>query len=228
MHNSNEPKDGVVLLHGMFRTHRSMGGMARFFRANGYTVINVGYPSTRMRVEDIAAHIHPKVEAFCAGVSGKVHFVGYSMGGLVIRAYLHRFRVGNLGRVVMLGTPNQGSEMADVVKNLWLFKKLYGPAGQQLVTAPDNLILPSKAHYELGSIAGNFSIDPLTNYIMGGPNDGKVTVESTKLDGMKDHIVISASHAFFPRNRAARDYALRFLKHGTFTSSHPLPARNHV
>ena len=212
--------DGVVLLHGIFRTHRSMGGLARFFKRNGFAVLNVGYPSTRMAVEDIAAHIHPRIDAFCKRTEGRVHFVGYSMGGLVIRAYLHQFPLEKLGRVVMLGTPNQGSEMADLVKNLWLFKKLYGPAGQQLVTEPTQSTLPEKIDFELGSIAGNFSIDPLTNYIMGGPNDGKVSVESTKLDGMKDHIVISASHTFFPSNRAARKYALQFLKHGAFISPH--------
>lgn len=94
--------DGVVLLHGIFRTHRSMRGLAKFLEKNGYTILNINYPSTRQSIEEIARHIHPAIDEFSENIAGKLHFIGYSMGGLVIRAYLHRFQPKNLGRVIML------------------------------------------------------------------------------------------------------------------------------
>lgn len=212
--------DGVILLHGIFRTHRNMAKLARFLEKSGYKVLNLGYPSTKLRIEAIAQHIHPQVSRFLAEVTGKVHFVGFSMGGLVVRAYLHRFRPGNLGRVVMLGTPNKGSEVADTLKDWRLYRKYFGPGGQQLVTNLENRDeLFGKVDYELGIIAGNRTIDPISSFLIGKPNDGKVSIESTKLEGMKEHIVIGTFHTIFPNTRAAWKQTLHFLKEGRFEAS---------
>lgn len=73
--------------------------------------------------------------------------------------------------------------------------------------------------YELGIIAGNFSIAPIPSLIIPGENDGKVSVESTKLSGMRDHVVISASHTFFPSNKEAHKQVLAFLGEGKFHGS---------
>jgi pimeloyl-ACP methyl ester carboxylesterase len=211
--------DGVILLHGIFRTHRNMAKLARFLEQNGYSVLNLGYPSTKLALEGIAEHIHPTVSRFASEVEGRAHFVGFSMGGLVIRAYLHRHRPGNLGRVVMLGTPNNGSEVADALRHWWLYRKIYGPAGQQLVTGlknPDALF--GKVDYELGVIAGNRSIDPVSSRIINKPSDGKVSIESTRLAGMKDHILVDAFHTFFPNTRSAWQQTLHFLKEGRFAA----------
>jgi len=209
--------DGVVLLHGIFRSRRSMQGLARFLAAGGFETLNLAYPSRRKPIETIVAHIHPQIAQLARSIPGRLHFVGHSMGGLVIRAYLHRFRPQNLGRVVMLGTPNQGSEVADFIKDWWTYKQLFGPAGQQLVTGlkgADELL--GTIDYELGIIAGNRTIDPVSSRIIGKPNDGRVSVESTKVAAMKDHIIIPASHAFLPANTQARQLVLKFLREGQF------------
>jgi pimeloyl-ACP methyl ester carboxylesterase len=210
-------REGVVLLHGVFRSHRSMQSLARFLGANGYETLNLAYASRRQPIETIAGHIGPQIAAFALTIPGRLHFVGHSMGGLVIRAYLHRSRPQNLGRVVMLGTPNQGSEVADLLKDRWAYRRFFGPAGQQLVTrlqAADQLFGP--VDYELGIIAGNRTIDPISSWIIGIANDGRVSVEGTKVAGMKDHIVIPASHAFLPANKEARRLVLEFLREGRF------------
>jgi triacylglycerol esterase/lipase EstA (alpha/beta hydrolase family) len=209
--------DGVVLLHGILRGRRSMQGLARFLAANGYQTLNLGYPSTKQPIETIIRHIHPQVAEFAASVLHNLHFVGHSMGGLVIRAYLHSLRPPNLGRVVLLGTPNRGSEVADLLKDRWAYKKFFGPAGQQLVTAletADELL--GRVDYDLGVIAGSRSIDPICSRIIGIPNDGRVSIESTKAAGMKDHVVIPVSHPFLPTNKQARQLILTFLQRGRF------------
>lgn len=205
--------EGVILLHGIFRTKRSMQRLADFLESQGYKTLNLGYPSTRHALENLVQHIHPRIAKFSDSVS-RLHIVGYSMGGLLARAYIHRFRPNNLGRVVMLGVPNQGSEVADFCKDWRLYKLFYGPAGQQLVTNPGLENVLGKVDYELGVIAGNRTIDPLGSYLIGRPNDGKVSIESTKLPGMKDHTVIATNHTFFPSNKRAWQLTLHFLRSG--------------
>jgi pimeloyl-ACP methyl ester carboxylesterase len=212
--------EGVVLLHGIFRGRRSMQGLARFLGAEGYRTLNLDYPSRRQPIEALVAHIQPQIAAFAPSVPGKLHFVGHSMGGLLIRAHLHRFRSQNLGRIVMLGTPNQGSEVADFLKDWWAYKKLFGPAGQQLVTGlttADTLFGP--IDYELGVIAGNRSVDPVSSLIIGDPNDGRVSIERTKIAGMTDHIVVAASHPFLPAKKEVHRLVFEFLRHGRFAAS---------
>lgn len=210
-------RDGVIILHGIFRTHRSMRKLANFLEVNGFEVLNLGYPSTKHSIEAIADAIHARINAFAGSIPGKVHFVGYSMGGLVIRAYLHRYKPLNLGRVVLIGTPNQGSEVADFLQNRKLYRMLYGPAGQQLITDQSSFAHHFGAiDYEVGVIAGNRPLDLISSRIIGKENDGKVSIESTRLMGMKDHVVVPSSHTFFPSNREMLFQTLIFLQHGNF------------
>ena len=140
------------------------------------------------------------------------------MGGLLTRVYLARHRPPRLGRVVMLGTPNGGSEIADRLKGLIAYRAFFGPAGQQLGTRRDaalSAMLPP-VDYPVGIIAGSRSIYPVASALLPKPNDGRVSVENTKLDGMADHIAIGASHPWLPRNRLAIEQTIAFLKDGRF------------
>lgn len=212
-------RDGVIIIHGIFRTHRSMRKLANYLEDNGYEVLNLGYPSTKHSIEVVADVIHPRIAAFAESIPDKVHFVGYSMGGLVIRAYLHRYKPQNLGRVVMIGTPNQGSEIADFLQNRKLYRMLYGPAGQQLITDQSSFAHHfGTVDYEVGVIAGNRPVDLISSRIIGKANDGKVSIDSTKLTGMKDHVIVRSSHTFFPSNRQMLQQTLAFLQHEKFNS----------
>ncbi len=199
-----------------------MAKLAGFLSGRGYRVVNVGYPSTKFSISDLVDIIRPEIDAAAKQAGeGRVHFVGYSMGGLIIRAFLRRYRPANLGRVVMVGTPNNGSQIADFLKNWPLYRKVYGPAGQQLITDQAAMTeLFGTVDYELGIIAGNRTIDPVSSLIIGlrVPNDGKVSVESTRLDGASAHIVIPANHTFLPVNKVMWSQTLSFLQHGRFTS----------
>lgn len=213
-------RDGVIVLHGIFRSARSMRKLADFLEKAGLEVLNLGYPSTKYSIEAIADIIHPRITAFAESIPGKMHFVGYSMGGLVIRAYLHRYKPQNLGRVVMIGTPNQGSEVADFLQKKKLYRILYGPASQQLITDQSAFAHHFGAvDYEVGVIAGNRPVDLISSHIIGKANDGKVSIDSTKLSGMKDHVVVPSSHTFFPSSQQAWWQTLAFIKDGQFTSS---------
>jgi pimeloyl-ACP methyl ester carboxylesterase len=210
---------GVVLLHGISRTAQSFRRMQAAIEGAGFAVLNLDYPSRSKALEALAEDIHPAVDLFADGLEGSVHFVGHSMGGLLTRAYLAQYRPKRLGRVVMLGTPNGGSEIADRLKNFLPYRAWFGPAGQQLVTERDatlHAILPP-IDYPVGIIAGNRSIYPIMSVFLPKPHDGRVSVENTKLDGMADHIVVSASHPWLVRNGSAIEQTIAFLRKGRFT-----------
>ncbi|WP_426442008.1 esterase/lipase family protein [Bradyrhizobium genosp. P] len=210
--------DGVVLLHGISRTARSFRRMELALQAAGFATVNLDYESRRKALDVLVEDIHPAIELFAGGLQGSVHFVCHSMGGLLARAYLARHRPPRLGRVVMLGTPNGGSEIADRLKNLAAYRAFLGPAGQQLGTRRDaatSAMLPA-VDYAIGIIAGDRSVYPITAMGLPRPHDGRVSVANTKLVGMTDHIVIRTSHPWLVRNAEAIAQTTAFLQDGRF------------
>ena len=118
----------------------------------------------------------------------------------------------------MLGPPNQGSEIVDALGSWKVFGLLNGPAGRQLGTDADSRPLQlGPARFEVGIIAGDRSINWINSCIIPGPDDGKVSVERTRLAGMKDHLVVHATHPFLMRNREALRQTAHFLRHGSFS-----------
>lgn len=217
---SDRPSEGVVFLHGISRSFRSLIKLQQAVDKAGFATRNIGYPSREKPLSDLVDDIHPAIAPFTEANDGCTHFVCHSMGGLLARAYIARYRPARLGRVVMLGTPNGGSEIADVLKDWLLYRMYFGPAGQQLVTTRDadtEALLPA-VDYPVGIIAGDRSLDPIASrFMLPGADDGRVTVARTKLDGMADHVVIAASHAFMMKNKEAIAQTIAFLRSGKFT-----------
>ncbi len=211
-------RDGVVLLHGISRTALSFRKMQVALERAGFATLNLDYASRRKPLEALAEDIHPAIQRFADRIGGSVHFVCHSMGGLLARVYMARHRPKHLGRVVMLGTPNSGSEIADRLKNFGAYRAFFGPAGQQLGTKRDDAIkaLFPPLDYPVGIVAGNRSIDPLAGTMLPKPHDGRVSVKNTVIDGMADHIVVDTSHPWLVRNSVAVAQTIAFLQDGTF------------
>nr|WP_249794139.1 alpha/beta fold hydrolase [Bradyrhizobium sp. BRP56] len=209
------------MLHGISRTARSFRRMELALRAAGFATLNLDYDSRRKPLDVLAEDIHPSLDRFAQSLDGSVNFVCHSMGGLLARVYLARHRPARLGRVVMLGTPNGGSEIADRLKNLAAYRAYFGPAGQQLVTRRDaatSALLPP-IDYSAGIIAGNRSVYPITSMALPRPHDGRVSVANTGLEGMADHIVIRTSHPWLVRNKEAIAQTIAFLQEGKFSTN---------
>lgn len=211
-------QEHVILLHGLCRTSASMETMAQTLTAAGYTVDNVDYPSRTASIDALAySAIGPALASDRAQSAAQIHFVTHSLGGILVRSYFSRHTEPALGRVVMLGPPNQGSEVVDQLRTWPLFKQLNGPAGQELGTAPDstpNTLGP--ATFPVGIIAGRRSINWINSLMIHGANDGKVSVNRTHLAGMADHLVLPATHPFLMKNKTALRQTVAFLRDGRF------------
>lgn len=214
----SEKAEHVVLLHGLGRSARQMAVFADYLASCGYVVHNIAYPSRWYPVEELCEFIHKKMVQQISP-DKKVHFVGFSLGGLLVRLLLSqsKYRPTQLGRVVQLASPNQGTDLADLLKNNWLYKQYYGPAGQQITTNLESIShLFSPIDYELGILAGTATADPISSMMIKGKNDGRVSVENTKVDGMKEHKVLHVSHRFFPKSKTVMKLTAKFLKTGVF------------
>ncbi|NNC78337.1 MAG: alpha/beta fold hydrolase [Woeseiaceae bacterium] len=211
----------VILLHGLARTSSSMARMQDALIDAGFETINVDYPSRHHPIEELAPIALESGLSGCRAIEGieRVHFVTHSLGGILVRQYLAENEIPELGRVVMLAPPNQGSVAADRLRNVPGFEWMNGPAGSQLGKGEESVPLQlGPADFELGVIAGNRSIDPIASAVLPNPEDGRVTVDDTKLDGMSDFIVVDHSHAFIMRMRKTIELTLGFLKTGRFSA----------
>lgn len=215
-------RDCVVLLHGLARTSSSMGKMEEALTNAGYATANIDYPSRDHEVAELAEIAVGQGLAKCRANDGieKIHFVTHSLGGILVRQYLSTSSIAEMGRVVMLGPPNQGSRASDEMQGVPGFDWLNGPAGYQLGKGANSVPLAlGPVNFELGVIAGNRSIDPITSAILDNPDDGRVSVEDTKVEGMADFIVVEHSHAFMMRMRVPIELTKAFLRTGHFSGA---------
>lgn len=215
---TSQANECVVLLHGLARTADSMTALQERLVEEGYTVVNVDYPSTRHPIEVLADLAVGQGIAECERRSAsRIDFVTHSMGGILVRAYLKANARDDIGRVVMLGPPNQGSEVVDALKDVPVFEWVNGPAGLQLGTGPADIPKAlGPVDFELGVIAGTQSVNLLLSTLLPGENDGKVSVEATKVERMNDFIALPTTHPLMMRNQAVIEQTVHFLRHGQF------------
>jgi len=215
MTTNNTANECVILLHGLARSAHSMDKMAQRLTEHGYKVLNIDYPSRALPIEQLAEQTISDALKQCHDMP--VNFVTHSMGGILVRQFLSKHSIKNLNKVVMLGPPNKGTEIVDKLSHLPGFGFVNGAAGMQLGTS--ELSVPNqlgKANFDVGIIAGTQSINLLLSSLIPDTDDGKVSVESTKIEGMNDHIEMPTTHVFMMRNEAVIAQVICYLEQGKF------------
>jgi len=208
----------VVLLHGLARTENSLAKLAHQLEEEGFCVVNPGYPSREKTIQTLSFDVIPNAIELCARFeASKIHFVTHSLGGILVRYYLAYNDVPRLGRVVMLSPPNKGSEVVDKLKDIELFRLIHGPAGGQLGTGTGSLPRTlGPPDYDVGIITGDKTINPILSLMIPGKDDGKVSVESAKLEGMKGFLVVHKTHTFIMNDETVIEQVIAFIRDGKF------------
>ena len=200
----------IALVHGLWNRGWSMAAMARRLRAHGHHVVVFSYPS---RSDSIEGHAN-KLRAYLQGEkAAELQLVGHSMGGLVILNMLSRYDDLPPGRVVLMGTPVNGSAVVERLQILPGQKFIFGKVKDSLLhgfqhTPPgrETGIICGTRSLGLGQIAGKHD----------EPNDGTVTVSETVLGGAKDRIELAVAHSEMLVSAEVVEQAEQFLLHGAF------------
>jgi len=207
--------EAVILIHGFCRTHRDMLPLKQSLVSKGYRVITPDFPTFTGTLDDcskkLAVELH-KID----GTYDRIHFVGHSIGGLILRQFLSGNRVHRLGRCVLIATPNDGTELAAIVSRyfkplVWIFKPYQAlqPGGVEI---PPPLNNPAP---EMGALAGNNS-NLFFGRLLKRENDGRVPVDSVPFEGMKECIVVPYGHREIHHRQDVAELVHRFLQNGEF------------
>jgi len=221
----------VILLHGLGEGRDSMMPLAQHLRtALDATVLTFGYASVKA---DIDAH----GRALDSVVSRLPHadtlsFVGHSLGNLVVRRWMALAAARDLARtrrMVMLGPPNQGSDLARMASRIWGLASLTGGASRDLVVDWPR-IAPSLAvpGCDFGILAGGRGDDTGYSLLLEGDDDAVVRVAETRLPGARDFLVLPVHHAAMMRDAAVQRATAEFLQTGRFPELPRQPPRDPV
>lgn len=215
-------RESVLLFPGHGEMPVKMAALSYWLRWAGYITEIIDYPSTRETAEELVAnHFAPAMKA--RENLPVVHCVTNSLGGILLRGYLATHRQPNLGRVVMICPGHHGSEVLEVIRHHPLASAVMGPVIQQSGTGREAYPkqLPPRVDFELGIIAGGISIDPLAYCVAPEMQDGRVTVASSRIAGMKDHIILPLPHEMLAYHPLTAAQAIAFLKNGQFDRALP-------
>jgi len=211
---------GVLLIHGILRSSKCMSTFADAAQQAGYTPFAFNYPSTQVSIPEAAEYLHQAIESL-EGID-HLDIIAHSMGGLVTRAYFAKHHDPRIRRAVLVGTPNHGAELADLLYRNLVLRLASGPGGRQLVTDADGLIplLPTP-RCDFAIIAGARGNATGWNPWIPGDDDGTVTVDSTRLVGAADFETVHCMHSALLGHRPAIEDAIRFLETGQLVKDRP-------
>jgi pimeloyl-ACP methyl ester carboxylesterase len=210
----------VVLIHGLGRSSKAFQSLSQKLKQSGLQVVPFDYPSTRIKVDKSAEFLESVLKSMPQ--VARVHFVVHSLGGLMIRRYAQKYGVDRMGRVVMLGVPNSGAKMADILRGNPLFKAVLGPAGQELISNAQGLAAQlSTPKFEFAVISGGRGNASGFNPLIPGDDDGTVSVKSTQLGGASDSAVVPRIHSFLMNDALVIEMTIEFLKTGRLGRDRP-------
>ena len=206
----NARPETVLLVHGLWMGGWSMGWLSHKLRAAGFHTEALSYDSFTRPPSEHVERLARAVDA----CDGTVHFVGHSMGGVVVLRYLLDRADSRAGRAVLLGAPARGSQAALAFERQPWGPTLLGSSMDLWRSAfPDGI----DDSLEVGAIAGSepFGLGPLF-VSLPDPSDGVVTVDETRIPGLRDHIVIHVSHTGMLVSNDVAHQTTAFIRTGRF------------
>ena len=215
---SDSSNDFVIILHGLRGKSASFVKLEQALLEQGLNVCRIDYPSKNGTIQALADNAIAEAISRCERAnSDTLFFIAHSMGAILVRYFLQEHHVHNLGSVVLLSPPNHGIELIDTFDGCRLFRQFNGPAGMQMGAREDGFIQDlKKPDYAVGVIMSKKSINPIASAFIPGKDDGRVSIESAKLDGMTDFVLVNSNHQVVMKKQETIDHIISFIQTGRF------------
>lgn len=204
-------KQAVVLVHGLWMKGWVLAWQKRRLARRGYRAYLFSYATMRMDLKQNAE----RLAAFIASLpESRIHFIGHSLGGLVILEALKKSADARIAGVVLLGPPYADCQAARILGSRRFGRWMLGKSLPQWVES-EKIAWSGKA--PLGVIAGSrrFGLGMFFTRFA-GVNDGVVALEETKIPGMSAHVVLPVAHSEMIFSSKVIDAACRFFDEGRF------------
>jgi pimeloyl-ACP methyl ester carboxylesterase len=225
---AGQPTKVIVLVHGFMDTRFHLYFMEKQLVADGYVVINKTYPSATMSIEECADYLAGVIQRGTEDIKGpyELDFITHSMGGLVARCYLSKYRPPQAKRLVMIATPNRGVTKAELAARLPLADRVLGPALMEMAQGKDYLcgLCGGAPAVEFGVIAGGRGDGKGYSIIIPGDDDGTVAVRSAYLPGAADFLLLDHIHNLICYYDDTIANARAFIENGAFLMHTAPPA----
>lgn len=197
----------IVLIHGLMRTSLSMWPLKIYLNKQGYLVYSYSYPSAKYSIQEHGVYLHQFIKNLLEKHPGvKINFITHSLGGIITREALSSLsakQLKNIGSLIMLAPPNQGSKLAKLSTEM--FPMLTSPIKPLVELSSDQT-----------SYVHHVSVPSIRIGIIAGRYDAKVPPEFARLEGQNEPVIVNSNHTFIMNNAKTRQLIMSFLKKGVF------------
>lgn len=211
---ASEKADTIVLLHGLWVPGAELFVLAARLRRRGFNTHIFNYRSIRHTPQENARRLHAYLAALDIG-AGALHLVAHSLGGIVLCHLFDQHPDEKVKRVMMLGTPLNGSHIAHAYNKTEISRKMLGKAIHEGLLGDR----PKWKGPDLGMIAGSRGVG-LSMITLGGlekPNDGTVSLKETQSDEVDQHMTMEVSHFGMLFSKKVTDSIASYLHTGVFS-----------
>lgn len=205
------PKETVVLVHGLWSNFLSQLYIGKQLKKAGFHIVYFSYPTVFSSLEDNSEKLLKLLESL-AEEQQTIHLAAHSLGGFVVLAALKKGRPANIGRIVLYGSPVNGSIVCQKIKRYRVTRWCFGKSLKPLCDG-----ISSHENYDIAAIAGDggCGIGHLIASVP-APHDGAVAVEEVRLDNNRPTKIINVSHFSMLMSKKTSDAIARYLRCGRF------------
>jgi len=205
-------RETVLLIHGLWANALSLIFLARYLKKMNYKVEYFKYPSMRHSLDENARELRNFINTLDTDCC---HLVGHSLGGMIALSLLQNYAVQNVGRVLLMGSPVNGSKVARTIADARLFSGVLGKCTKELCHG-----LKYNGSHPVAIIAGSggWGFGHLITHI-DPPHDGAVMVAEASLDNATEQLVLPTSHFSMLFSRLVSQNIGEYLRSGRFVGT---------
>ena len=203
----------TILSHGFNKSSEDMAYLGDGLSYHGINNVIVNLPTTFGSLSDCLNSLHAQI--YDITKKHNINFIGHSMGGLIIRSYINKWKLENVNRCIFIATPHLGSKLAKISGCIPFYENIFKPI-KNLKSSIENEYLLTNKNIEIGLIIGHKNNTVLGNIFLPAESDGRVEIKSALSSDAKDAIILPYGHKEIHRKEETLNQVKCFLLNGIF------------